>query len=78
MARKVRTLNLRTDHLTAQKVEVALVFQQMLSTPEAQAYLEHNGVPPEVIDRVLFHPEMRRDYATSQCGAFVHQSSMTS
>lgn len=70
-------LNNRKDHLTAQKVEVALVFQQMLSTAEAEAYLARNGVAAEVIARVLFHPEARRDYATCQRGAFVHQSSMT-
>jgi hypothetical protein len=70
-------LNQRKDHLTAQKVEVALVFQQMLSTAEAHAYLVRNGVPAAVIERVLFHPELRRNYTTSQRGAFVHQSSMT-
>ena len=70
-------LNQRKDHLTAQKVEVALVFQQMLSTAEAQAYLVRSGVPESVVERVLFHPALRRNYATSQRGAFVHQSSMT-
>jgi len=71
-------LTQRKDQLTAQKVEVALVFQQMLSTAEAEAYLVHNGVPGSVIERVLFHPALRRNYATGQCGAFVHQSSMVS
>lgn len=71
-------LNQRKDHLTAQKVEVALVFQQMLSTVEAQAYLVRNGVPAAVIERVLREPQSRRNYAASQRGAFVHQSSMIS
>lgn len=71
-------LNQRKDHLTAQKVEVALVFQQMLSTVEAQAYLVRNGVPAAVIERVLHQPQSRRNYADTQRGAFVHQSSMIS
>ena len=66
----------RKDHLTAQKIEVALVFQQMLSTAEAQAYLAHNGVSGAVSDRVLFHPQLRRSYAAGQRGAFTHQDSM--
>lgn len=66
--------NERKDHLTAQKVEVALVFQQMLSTPEAQVYLARNGVATAVIDRVLFHPELRRSYAATVRGAFVNQA----
>jgi len=70
-------LHERKDHLTAQKVEVALVFQQMLSTTEAEVYLARNGVSKEVIERVLFYPELRRNYAVGQRGAFMHQSSMT-
>lgn len=54
------TLHERRDHLTAQKVEVGLVFQKMLSTEEAQAYLLRNGVPGPVIARVLQHPAQRR------------------
>ena len=67
-------LNQRKDHLTAQKVEVALVFQQMLSTAEAQVYLARNGVAEAVVDRVLFHPELRRCYAATRSGAFVNQA----
>jgi hypothetical protein len=67
-------LNERKDHLTAQKVEVALVFQQMLSTAEAQVYLARNGVPEAVIERVLFHPELRRCYAATVRGVFVNQA----
>ena len=54
--------NQRKDYLTAQKIEVALVFQQMLGTVEAELYLARNGVAPEVIARVLFQPIERRDY----------------
>jgi hypothetical protein len=67
-------LNERKDHLTAQKVEVALVFQEMLSTAEAQVYLTRNGVAESVIERVLFHPELRRCYGASVRGAFVNQA----
>lgn len=63
----------RKDHLTAQKVEVALVFQQMLSTAEAEVYLSRNGVAGDVIERVLFQPAARRNYA-ARCGAFVNQA----
>lgn len=66
--------NERKDQLTAQKVEVALVFQQMLSTAEAQAYLAHNGVAASVIERVLFHPPLRRMHAAGQHGAFRHHA----
>ncbi len=67
-------LNQRKDHLTAQKVEVALVFQQMLSTAEAEAYMLSNGFSPAVIERVLFRPELRRCYADTKHGAFVNQA----
>jgi hypothetical protein len=53
-------LNERKDELLAQKVEVALVFQQMLGTADAQAYLVSSGVPAEVIERVLFSEALRR------------------
>jgi hypothetical protein len=43
----------RRDKLTAQKIDVALVFQQMLSTREARAYLIENKVCPAIIARVL-------------------------
>lgn len=67
-------LNERKDHLTAQKVEVALVFQEMLSTAEAEGYLARNGVSACVIERVLFHPELRRCYAATLRGAFTNQA----
>ena len=67
-------LNQRKDHLMAQKLEVALVFQQMLSTAEAEAYLVSNGIAASVIERVLFRPELRRCYADTTSGAFVNQT----
>lgn len=64
-------LNERKEHLIAQKVEVALVFQQMLGSAEAHAYLAGNGIAEDVIARVLYHPESRRSYASTQLGASV-------
>jgi hypothetical protein len=50
----------RKDKLTAQRVEVGLVFQQMLSTDEAAEYMVSNRVPEDVIKRVLDDPTDRR------------------
>jgi hypothetical protein len=50
----------RPDHLTAQKVEVAIILQAMLGTPTAAEYLETNAVNPDVVLRVLFKPQQRR------------------
>jgi hypothetical protein len=58
--RQETMLNERKDQLLAQKVEVALVFQQMLGTADAQAYLVSSGVPADVIERVLFSTALRR------------------
>ena len=62
-------LSERKEHLIAQKVEVALVFQQMLGTADAHAYLAGNGVAEEVIERVLYQPDARRSYASTRQGA---------
>jgi hypothetical protein len=64
----------RKDHLTAQKVEVALVFQQMLSTEEAHSYLAGNGVSDAVIARVLYQPALRRRYDTGASGVFINMA----
>lgn len=50
----------RKDQLTAQRVEVGLVFQQMLSTDDAAEYMVSNRVPEDVIKRVLDDPTDRR------------------
>ena len=44
---------LRHDDLTAQKVEVGVIFQEMLGTATAAAYLAKNKVPMHVALRVL-------------------------
>lgn len=43
----------RIDQLTSQRLEVALVFQSMLGTESAAAYLRNAGVPIWITARVL-------------------------
>ena len=43
----------RQDNLTAQKVEVGIIFQEMLDTATAAAYLAKNKVPIATALRVL-------------------------
>ncbi|WP_426174511.1 hypothetical protein [Massilia sp. TWR1-2-2] len=50
----------RPDHLTAQRVEVAIILQAMLGTPSAAEYLATNAVDPAVVSRVLYQPQLRR------------------
>jgi hypothetical protein len=50
----------RPDHLTAQKVEVAIILQAMLGTASAAEYLATNAVDPAVVSRVLYQPQLRR------------------
>lgn len=45
----------RIDALTAQKIDVAIIFQEMLGTAVAAKYLRTNGVPLSVALRVLIH-----------------------
>jgi predicted GNAT superfamily acetyltransferase len=43
----------RVDHLTSQRIEVALVFQEMLGADAAADYLRNAGIPVWVATRVL-------------------------
>ncbi|TFW20388.1 hypothetical protein E4L96_10480 [Massilia arenosa] len=43
----------RSDHLTAQRVEVGLVFESMLGEDSAREYFLSSGVPVWVAQRVL-------------------------
>lgn len=45
----------RIDALTAQKIDVAIIFQEMLGTAVAAKYLQTNGVALAVALRVLVH-----------------------
>lgn len=43
----------RIDHLMAQRVDVAIVFRDMLGGEDASRYLLEHAVPQHIIDRVL-------------------------
>lgn len=45
----------RIDVMTAQKIDVAIIFQEMLGTLVAAKYLHEHGVPLSVALRVLIH-----------------------
>lgn len=49
----------RTDELTAQHIQVALVYKQMLGVQEAEEYLLSVGIPAHIIYRVLQSDEHR-------------------
>lgn len=50
----------RHDHLTAQRVDVGLVFLKMLGAPDAADYLAQCKIPPAVSDRVLIKGGVRQ------------------
>lgn len=43
----------RLDDLTAQKVEVAIIFKEMMGAEDAANYMAENDIPAHVVDRVL-------------------------
>lgn len=43
----------RSDLLTAQKIDVGLILQEMLGIEEAEVFLIKNRIKPSVINRVL-------------------------
>lgn len=51
---------LRGDKLTAQRVEVGMIFLEMLGAEDAADYMLANAVPADVVARVLGHPQRRR------------------
>lgn len=50
----------RRDHLTAQRVDVGLVFLEMLGAPDAADYLAKYKIPGEVSDRILINAGVRQ------------------
>ncbi|MGK5058973.1 hypothetical protein ACQ4WY_18775 [Janthinobacterium sp. LB2P49] len=50
---EVSTSHTRSDILTAQKIDVGIIFQAMLGTISAAEYLRRSGVPLEIALRVL-------------------------
>jgi DNA-binding LacI/PurR family transcriptional regulator len=43
----------RSDHLMAQRVDVAIVFRDMLGADDATRYLREHAIPQHIVDRVL-------------------------
>jgi hypothetical protein len=43
----------RRDVLTAQRIEVGLVFLEMLGLDDAKEYYERIGLPPQLFRRIL-------------------------
>jgi hypothetical protein len=61
-------MQIRKDKLTSQRVEVALVFQEMLGTAAALEYLALNNVAVSIAMRVLSECETRRRVESSFIG----------
>lgn len=59
-ARPLTPQTLRGDKLTAQRVEVGMIFLEMLGAEDAAEYMLANAVPADVVARVLAHPQRRR------------------
>lgn len=60
--------HLRTNGLMAQKVDVGIVFLDMLGEADGVAYLQRAGVPAHVIERITRHPRERRRQASAPEG----------
>ena len=50
----------RNDQLTAQRIDVGLVFLEMCGAPDAADYMEKYKIPAGVRDRVLTDGRVRR------------------
>ena len=61
----------RTNRLAEQKAQVALVFQKMLGTAEARAYLIENAFTESNIDRILNDDATRKRPARVETGKSV-------
>lgn len=56
----------RTDARTARVIDIGIAYQATLGYPGAKAYLRENGVPEEIIERVLSSSAARRAAGWSQ------------
>lgn len=63
----------RRDHLMAQRVEVGIIFFEMLGEVDAATYLRQEGVPEEIIHRVLHIPHLRRRCQSSSLQNLIGQ-----
>jgi len=62
--------NVRSKNVISQHVEVALVYKDMLGLDEAMGYLEREGVPGHIAERVLLTDSKRRQSAQAQPPVF--------
>ena len=60
----------RNQHLVSQHVEVALVYKAMLGLDEAMAYLEREGIPRDLAERVLLTDRKRSQPAPTRTSFF--------
>ena len=60
----------RNDRLTAQRIDVGLVFLEMCGAPDAADYLVQYKIPAAVTDRVLSNGRVRRRGEGSGSGQF--------
>jgi len=60
----------RQDQLTAQHINVALVYKDMLSLADAMAYLQQEQIPQEIANRVLLTGQRREVQSPTPSGAF--------
>ena len=51
--------NMRRDKLLSQHIEVALVYKEMLGLDEAIGYLQREGIPQDIAERVLLTEQRR-------------------
>ncbi|MBB3221686.1 hypothetical protein [Pseudoduganella umbonata] len=58
-------MNSRKDVLTAQHLQVGLVYKEMLGTSEAEAYLRSVGIAPHLINRLLYSDDHRQIQQTT-------------
>jgi hypothetical protein len=64
----------RTDALTRQHLDVALVFQEIIGTDEAISYLNKHGIPSDAVQRVILSPDYRRSSQTASNDPLSHSS----
>ena len=60
-------VHIRRNSLTSQRVEVALVYKEMLGPEEARAYLTRENVPEAICERILANGQRRNDPELSSC-----------
>ena len=59
------------ENLSRQSViDQAIVMFEQGEIPKAMRLLESNAIPGEVVDRVLYHPDLRRHYINDYLTGF--------